>query len=378
MAWCALAEAIPLYPVYALLFAGAGLSEASISALFMVWSLVAVVAEVPSGALADRFSRRGALVAAGVLQATAYALWLAAPSFWGFAAGFALWGVAGSLASGAFQALLYEGLASTGEERRYAVVLARAEAAALAVQVPVAGAASALAAVGGLTLAGVASIGACLAAASLATTLPDVRAGLPGRADGGAYLTTLAAGVREALGSPPVRGAVAGVAALTTADAVEEYFPLLASQWGVPQGAIPPALLAVPLAGAVGAALGGRAGGLGPVGLAATAAAAAAALAAAGLLARPLGIVGLVAFYGLWRLVLVVADARLQSRIEGPSRATVTSVAGLLSELSGIALFATWAAGGPALVCAFVLAVALAGPALLGGRVAGGLARADG
>ena len=63
--WALLADTVPLYPLYALLFADSGLSGAEISALFAIWSAVGLLAEVPSGALADRFSRRGCLVAAG-------------------------------------------------------------------------------------------------------------------------------------------------------------------------------------------------------------------------------------------------------------------------------------------------------------------------
>ena len=97
---------MPLYEFYALLFADNGLSDAQISALFVVWSIVGLLAEVPSGALADRFSPRLALMAAGVLQAAGYAVWLLMPGFAGYAAGFVLWGIGGSLVSGAFEALL--------------------------------------------------------------------------------------------------------------------------------------------------------------------------------------------------------------------------------------------------------------------------------
>jgi hypothetical protein len=56
----------------------------------------------------------------------------------------------------------------------------------------------------------------------------------------------------------------------------------------------------------------------------------------------------------------VVVDARLQAAITGPSRATVTSVAGLGTELGGIALFAVWALGGLlAVVLVWVPAVVL-------------------
>jgi MFS family permease len=110
---------VPLYPLYALLFADTGLSDAEISVLFALWSAVGIVAEVPSGALADRFSRRTVLAAGAVLQAAGYALWIALPGFWSFAAGFALWGLGSALASGAQAALLHDGLAAVGATDQY-------------------------------------------------------------------------------------------------------------------------------------------------------------------------------------------------------------------------------------------------------------------
>ncbi len=46
--WALLADTVPLYPLYALLFADTGLSDAEISALFVIWSVVGIAAEVPS------------------------------------------------------------------------------------------------------------------------------------------------------------------------------------------------------------------------------------------------------------------------------------------------------------------------------------------
>jgi len=64
-----------------LLFSDTGLSGADISALFAIWTTVGILAEVPSGATADRLSRRGALMAASVLQAAGYVLWIVLPGF---------------------------------------------------------------------------------------------------------------------------------------------------------------------------------------------------------------------------------------------------------------------------------------------------------
>ncbi len=58
-------------------------------------------------------------------------------------------------------------------------------------------------------------------------------------------------------------------------------------------------------------------------------------------------------------MVLVVVDARLQARIAGSARATVTSVAGFGVELVGLALFGVWALGGLVVVVWLVVAVAL-------------------
>lgn len=352
-----------------MLFADTGLSDAEISALFALWGSVAVVAEVPSGALADRFSRRWAVVFAGVLQAAGYGLWMLLPSFAGFAAGFVLWGVGGSLASGAFQALVYDGLRAAGQEGRFAAVIARCEAASLGVQVPVAGAASVLFAVGGYSLAGWVSVASCLAAAGLAITLPDHRSGeQEGDAGEGStgYIATLRAGLHEVATTRGVRAAVLLVAALYSSEALEEYFGLLAAGWRVSAGVVPLALLAIPLAGAAGALFGGPAARLGPLGLTVLLTTAAAALGTAGLVARPAGLAGVAVFYGLWRIALVVAEARLQAAITGPSRATISSVAGLGAELAGIAMFGAWAAGGLTLTVALAFAAALLVPRKLG------------
>ncbi|HEX3621553.1 MAG TPA: hypothetical protein VHT97_04480, partial [Acidimicrobiales bacterium] len=58
-------------------------------------------------------------------------------------------------------------------------------------------------------------------------------------------------------------------------------------------------------------------------------------------------------------------DARLQRRIEGPARATVTSVAAFGTEVSAMAVIGIWALGRPLLVAGVALAVAAALPWLL-------------
>jgi MFS family permease len=367
--WALLADVVPLYSLYALLFTDTGLSVAQVSGLFAIWSAVALLAEVPSGALADRFSRRSCLAAAGVLQAAGYAAWMLLPGFPGFALGFVLWGLGGSLASGAKEALLYDGLDAVGAAAHYVRVAGWVAAMELVAQLPAALAAMWLFVVGGFPLVGWVSVGTCLAAAVFAATLPE-----PPRGDAGddpGYLATLRTGVVDAARIPGVRPVLLAAAVLAAYDGVEEYFPLLVADWGVPAATVPLATIVIVIGGTAGAALGGSAGRLPVWALAAVLATAMALLGGAGIGGAPVGLVALAAFYGGYRAVLVVLDARLQERIPSATRATVTSVAAVGTEVATFGVYAAWAVGGAPLLAAGGLLVAVALPMLLRRGVAG-------
>ncbi|MGH3565958.1 MAG: MFS transporter [Pseudonocardia sp.] len=397
--WAVLADSVPIYPLYALLFADTGLSVAQISALFAIWSAVGVLAEVPSGVLADRFSRRGCLVAAGLLQAIGYVGWILLPGFPGFAVGFVLWGLGGALVSGAQEALLYDGLAAVGEQEQYARINGWVSAGGLVGQFPVALAATALYAAGGFPLVGWVSVGVCLAAALFAARLPEPpRTAVPDTAvpndtvpddtvpndtdpddtdpdDELGYLATLRAGLVEASSRPGVPALLVAAALIGGFDAVEEYFPLILADWGLPTAIIPLAALPIVLAGVLGAAMAGSANRLRPGSLAILLGVAMVLFGAAGLVAQPAGIAAVAVFYGTHRAVLVVVDARLQDRIDSRSRATVTSVAGLGAELATFGLYGAWVLGEVPLLAVFGVLLALALPRLLRAppaRVGGG------
>lgn len=123
-------------------------------------------------------------------------------------------------------------------------------------------------------------------------------------------MVTIRVGLVEA-----ARPAVLAVGVLGGLDALEEYFPLLAQDRGVPIALVPSVVLGLALAGAAGAALGGATSRLRPWSLAVVFGIAVLVLGAAGLVRQPIALAGVVVFYGLYRLVLVVADARLQERI---------------------------------------------------------------
>jgi len=310
------------------------------------------VVEVPSGAWADAVSRRRLLASAPCLGAAAFALWTVVPSYPAFAAGFVLWGIQGALQSGALEALVYEELDRVGAAGRFADVLGRATAAGTVASAAAIGLAAPVHAAGGFTAVGLASVLACLAAAGVGASFPEHRTrDAAGRAagaqPGGARLRAL---LRQGLAlvrtDARVRAAVLLVPAVWAVwGSLDEYAPLLATEAGASVEAVPLLFLVVYAGVAAGGLLGGPASRLGPAELAAGLVVAAGALGAGALLGIPWGFALLGVAFCLLQAISVVAEARLQAAITGPARATVTSLAGLATELASVMVYLLYAMG---------------------------------
>lgn len=121
-------DCMPIYPLYALMFSEqGGLDNSEISLLFLGWVVFAMLAEVPTGIIADKFSRKMALIYSYLLQGSAFMAWLVFPNFWGYLAGFLLWGIGYAFSSGTFQAYLYEELRAHGHASSFNRVFARSQ-----------------------------------------------------------------------------------------------------------------------------------------------------------------------------------------------------------------------------------------------------------
>ncbi|MEZ0157354.1 MFS transporter, partial [Streptomyces griseorubens] len=201
-----LEEFVLLYPVYALLFSDAGLSVWQISSLFALWSVTAVVLEVPSGAWADAVSRRLLLVVGPLLTGAGFALWVLVPSYAAFAAGFVLWGTGGALCSGALEALVYDELERGGASGRYARVLGRARAAGLVAVMAAMGLAGPVLAWGGHAAVGAASVLVCLLTSVTALRFPEHKVARAEERQG--WGVALRAGLGEARRDRSVRSAL--------------------------------------------------------------------------------------------------------------------------------------------------------------------------
>lgn len=371
--------------MYALLFEDYGLSTTQISALFVIWSVTAFVSEIPSGAWADTVSRRGLLAVSAALYSTGFAVWLIAPSYLGFAVGFVLWGISGSLQSGTFEALLYDALTARGSADRYAAIMGYANSGAQLCVLVATLAATPLFALGGYLLVGWVSVAITVGNGVLVAALPAAQTALPAapNKDQDAadvserelgqesvpvglftqYSQMLREGANEAFRVTVVRRAVLLTALLTGFLAYDEYFTLVARDGGAETAQVP-MLVAITVVGqAFGTALAGRTARMSGSAMATAVAVAAALLAAGALHGGVWGFVALGAGYGMASNAMVVAEARLQDSIRGSARATVTSASGFLSEVGAVVIYLLFALGS-AWYATAVLVAALSLPLL--------------
>ncbi|HKE67302.1 MAG TPA: MFS transporter [Micromonosporaceae bacterium] len=337
----ALTDAIPIYPVYPVLFADHGLSTAQISALFVLWSATGVLLNIPAGALADRVSRRLLLSIGALLRAVGYALWTAVPSFAAFAAGFVLWGAGSSLQSGTFEALVYDELDSVGATDGYGRLTGRSGTISLVVSAAASALAIPLLGVGGFQLVGWISAAVCVAESVVSLSMPARPRAADAGSEGGirGYARTLHAGIAEAATHPLVRGPLLLAALLPALTAIDEYVPLLGHDYHVPTSVVPVFLLAITVTAAIGNWCAGRWWSLSAGRMALTLAAGAVMLAVTGLTAHPAGFTGVALAFGVLQFAIVGSQVRLQHTIAGPARATVTSVADVGADVGAIAVF---------------------------------------
>ena len=304
--------------------------------LFAIWSVVSFAFEVPSGALADAWSRRGLYAVGQLLTAAGYALWLIWPAFPGFALGFVLWGLGGALASGTLEALVYD---QVGDD--YAKVMGRAGTVGILATLAATLLATPALALGGYRLVGIASIVVVTLGGLLALRLPDF-AGTPGEADeadeadSASYGRLLRSGLRDAVKDRRTIMTVAVAALLPGFTALDEYLPLLARDKGAPTVGVPLLYALVALAMAAGSALAGRYAASLPLVVAASAAL----LAAGALVPHLIGMVPVAAAFGLLQYAMIRAETSLQESITGPARSTVLSVSGFGAEVFAVVLFA--------------------------------------
>jgi MFS family permease len=193
-------------PVIMLFFAARGLSVTEVTLLNSVYCVTAMLFEVPTGVLADRWGRRRAMVLGSLMMAAGCLLDWVGHSFALFAVGEGLLALGMTLTSGADSAYLFDLLRDAGRAHEYRRREGTASAAKLI------GVAVALAAGGWLAKHDVAatylaSAGVCLAASVVAALLGDEPAHLP-RAEARSLVQQVVGSARRVLSHRPLLFAV--------------------------------------------------------------------------------------------------------------------------------------------------------------------------
>lgn len=333
------ANAIPIFPAYAIMFnSRSGLSTTEISALFIICNIAAMLAEVPTGILADRISRRTVLLLSGLLSGLSFALWLVFPNFVGYALGFAVWGIGFAMSSGALQAYLYDELQALGRSDEFTRIFSRCRSLSYAGMFLGYGIAILVGIERYVPLL-VLSIASCLLAATVALLLPKDQIATS-IADERGHLRTALKTVRQ---SPALQWIVLTIALVGGAVAtMEDYVPLYYAANGITHDVIPYLLLGGVVLGIVTTWFAHRLEHKPARSLLFMMLLAGVVLIASSYGNRAEAVIGMMSFVALLRLAIVLFEVSLQHEFVGESRATLGSLPTFLIGIWGIGLAAIY------------------------------------
>ncbi|MDE3096130.1 MAG: MFS transporter [Chloroflexota bacterium] len=191
----------PIWVIY--LLKERGLSYTQITLLDTPFFILIVLAEVPTGAVADRFGRKTSLMLASTLFAVAVFVFGIAQNYLVILVSYTAWGLAQTFQSGADAAILYDSLKQIGREDDFQRINGRLWAVtsfavliAMLIGAPIASATS-------LSFPIVLSAAIGLAAVPVAASMHEPRHQRD--PDEENYFRTVTRGIREAWHTPPLR-----------------------------------------------------------------------------------------------------------------------------------------------------------------------------
>ena len=224
---------ILIYSFYAVMFVDFGMQPWQVSTLFVVWSVTALLLEVPSGVLADMYSRKRILFAAQIIRACGYITWLLFPTFWGFLIGFVLWGIKSALTSGTFEALVYDELKKHNEEHEYTKVIGRSKSASF-VAIFIASIVASPIIIFGYTPVLLISIIAIIISAVIAILLP--KAEQVESTHEKEYFAVLSSAIKEVLKNKIIFKIIIFLTlVIALGGTLDEYWPILSQEAGLPK-----------------------------------------------------------------------------------------------------------------------------------------------
>lgn len=336
-------EFILVYPFYLLILQQRGLSPATSGWLMAIWSFSVMAFEIPAGMVSDKANRKYVLVAAVIVKALAFLLWIPNWGFVAIATGFVLWGLSESLNSGTEEAWLFETLASEGSTEHYTRIRGKGQFFAsmgIALAAPAGGWLSRY----GMGSVLLASLLSCIIAAITMLRFGNPpRTEIPGDGDDPSPLR--ASDLRKiwkAWCSHPViiRMTLFSCTVLIIAGVLDEWDPLLLKTLGLSNTMIGAWITVRFASESLGAMLSHRASAIlrSPRNMAIAAAGLAFPLLALGYFFNLAWLPAYCLFYFGYAMIAVQLETKIQELSPGEWRASVLSFRNLLENASGIAL----------------------------------------
>jgi MFS family permease len=122
-------------PVLVLYYLDRGVSLLGFMILMTILNLSTFIFEVPTGVVADKFSRKWSVCSGSALMVVSVVMMLTTTNYGLLALGFLCWGIGQSLVSGADSALLFDSLQAAGKEGRFQTIIGNAISLGLAMTV---------------------------------------------------------------------------------------------------------------------------------------------------------------------------------------------------------------------------------------------------
>jgi MFS family permease len=105
--------------IWMIYLASKGLSLTELGLIEAIFHITSFLMEIPTGAVADIWGRKASRVCGRIGKLVSAFIIIYSNSFWGFAIGFIVTALSYNLESGAGEALIYDSLKETGEEKKY-------------------------------------------------------------------------------------------------------------------------------------------------------------------------------------------------------------------------------------------------------------------
>ena len=326
-----------IYPLYAVMFIDYGLSGLQISIILAVWSITAFILEVPSGVIADKYSRKHILFFAQIARIIGYTCWLVFPNFYGFLIGFIFWGIKSAFTSGTFEALVFDELKQANKDSEYTKVIGRAKSLAF-VAILLASLGGSIAIHFGYSFVLAISLISLVISSMSIIVLPKAKRFESTHEK--EYFSRMKQGFSDSVKNPLIFKLIIFISiALALGGAIDEYWSIFGEQVGLAKYAIAIFIGASSAIQAIASAIAYKFSNFSNRTFYIVFVLNGVLLLTASLIFKPATVLLLLVFSFIFKIIDVVFEGKIQNVIPTAQRATISSVKGFFTEIGVTAIY---------------------------------------